>query len=179
MINQNLEWDWDKIHEFTQDLRKANEEHHANVWPDGAQERPCHGTANIASGILEHALLQDHPGIGIGTGDHQRDDRQYGQTYQHESERGTSSKRLLPLHKEGERIEEQRYRAKNRANAKGKRESLLNGVRNNGAARRYERYEHGDCQDGKHHSHKVILKRCPSQPRGIRRCCTCLALCCV
>lgn len=26
MIDQNLEWDWDKIHELTQDFRKANEE---------------------------------------------------------------------------------------------------------------------------------------------------------
>ena len=26
MIDQNIEWDWDKIHEFTQDLRRANEE---------------------------------------------------------------------------------------------------------------------------------------------------------
>lgn len=25
MIDQNLEWDWDKVRELTQDLRKANE----------------------------------------------------------------------------------------------------------------------------------------------------------
>lgn len=25
MINQNLEWDWDKVRELTQDLREANE----------------------------------------------------------------------------------------------------------------------------------------------------------